>query len=281
VCELLGISFDEPVSADVSIRAFGLRDVENADGWGLAWYEDHSLAIVKEPLRWTQSRFSRFLQEYEYLQSSLFIGHVRHATTGGGVKRADTHPFARELMGRNYCFAHNGTVRGAYDQLKLGRFRPIGDTDSEHVFCHVLDLIALRDAHLQRERDWRWLHELFCRINQMGKFNCLMCDGERLFCYRDRAWTKGLMMNSVPLKHGEADHLSDPSMAVELEAEQVSRGIIVATRALSEEVWHPLRKGELLVLEEGQIAYSSARRRRVGAGVRQRIGVGAGSNGET
>ena len=33
-------------------------------------------------------------------------------TTGGEPSRADTHPFQRELFGRSYCFAHNGTVRG-------------------------------------------------------------------------------------------------------------------------------------------------------------------------
>jgi predicted glutamine amidotransferase len=34
-------------------------------------------------------------------------------------------------------FAHNGTVRSARD-LPLGRFRPIGSTDSEHAFCAML-----------------------------------------------------------------------------------------------------------------------------------------------
>ena len=32
MCELMGLSFEQPMSADFSIRAFALRDVENADG---------------------------------------------------------------------------------------------------------------------------------------------------------------------------------------------------------------------------------------------------------
>ena len=61
----------------------------------------------------------------------MYIAHVRHATIGGTPKHADTHPFARELDSRFYCFAHNGTIRKASERLLLERYQPIGDTDSE------------------------------------------------------------------------------------------------------------------------------------------------------
>src|SRR5690242_3220237 len=110
MCELMGLSFAGPVSADFSIREFGRRGEENADGWGLGWYPDQSLAVAKEPVRWGQSKYTGFLQNYPDLQSRIYIGHVRHKTTGGAPTYADTHPFARELGGRDYCFAHNGTL---------------------------------------------------------------------------------------------------------------------------------------------------------------------------
>ena len=55
MCELLGLSFAKSIPADFSIREFAQRSDENADGWGLGWYPDQSLAIVKEPLRWQAS----------------------------------------------------------------------------------------------------------------------------------------------------------------------------------------------------------------------------------
>ena len=55
MCELMAMSFAEPIAADFSIREFAHRGEENADGWGLAWYPDRSLAIVKEPVRWGSS----------------------------------------------------------------------------------------------------------------------------------------------------------------------------------------------------------------------------------
>src|SRR4051794_23895276 len=112
MCELMGVCFERPVPAAFSVREFALRGEHNADGWGLAWYPDQSLAIIKEPIKWGESMHSRFLESYRYVESRIFIAHVRHRTTGGEPTHADTHPFRRELGGREYCCAHNGTLLG-------------------------------------------------------------------------------------------------------------------------------------------------------------------------
>src|ERR1700681_4150518 len=137
MCELMGMSFAKPVVANVSIQAFSQRSQDNADGWGLAWYPDRSLALVKQPMRWSVQH-TQFLEHYPGLLSSIYVAHVRQRTTGSTPTHADTHPFSRELHGREYCFAHNGTLTGAFWQRPLGRFRPIGATDSEYLFCLVL-----------------------------------------------------------------------------------------------------------------------------------------------
>src|SRR5438132_4781530 len=106
MCELMGLSFARPIPADFSIREFALRCVDNADGWGLAWYPDRSVAMIKEPLKWQASPITGFLETYSGLLAPIYIAHVRRKTTGGEATHADTHPFARELGGRDYCFAH-------------------------------------------------------------------------------------------------------------------------------------------------------------------------------
>src|SRR6478672_143927 len=123
MCEVMGLCFARPLAAHISIREFRSRGNENADGWGLAWYPDHSLAVVKEPICWQASQYTDFLETYHRLRSPIYVAHVRHKTVGGEPTHADTHPFARELNGRDYCFAHNGTLHGFAD-WPLGRFRP-------------------------------------------------------------------------------------------------------------------------------------------------------------
>ena len=81
-------------------------------------------------------------------RAGSYLAHVRHKTIGGEPNHADTHPFARELGGRDYCFAHNGTLDGPAWELPLGAYRPVGETDSERFFCHLLHEIAARGGPL-------------------------------------------------------------------------------------------------------------------------------------
>ena len=74
MCELMALSFESPISADFSIREFAARGDENPDGWGLGWYPDQSLAIVKEPVKWGASHYAGFLSSYARIESRIHIG---------------------------------------------------------------------------------------------------------------------------------------------------------------------------------------------------------------
>ncbi len=257
MCELLGLSFACPLSADFSIRLFAKRGAENADGWGLAWYPDRSLAIVKEPLDWRESPYSRFLETYQGLRSEIYIAHVRHRSTSGTPTHADTHPFERELAGRHWVFAHNGTIQ-EFSALHLTRFRPIGGTDSEHLFCHLLELIAARDQPLVDELGWKWLHTMLQDINRRGTLNCLLSDGGRLYCYHDATAWKGLWMHKLVFRQAEERRLDDFSVSIGLDSEPANQGFVVATNPLSETGWHQFQPSQLVVFDHGRLAYSSA-----------------------
>jgi glutamine amidotransferase len=258
VCELLGLSFDRPVSARFSIEPFSSRATENADGWGLGWYSDGSLSLVKEPVSWRSSSFASFLGTYEALRSKTYIAHVRKRTVGREPNHADTHPFARETLGRSYCFAHNGTLRG-FERLELGHHRPMGTTDSEHVFCHLLHRLQVRGGMLQTEDDWTWLARSLLELNDLGTLNCLLSDGARLFAYHCNQGYKGLWMRHLTLRDGEPRQMGDRETEVAVEGVEVTEGTVVATRPLDDTGWHSFQPGELLVLEAGRLCHSNRR----------------------
>jgi glutamine amidotransferase len=91
MCELMAVSFARPVSADFSIREFALRGEENASGWGLAWYPDKSLAIVKEPIAWHESMFTRFLENYTKARR---VDVSRSRAASDHRRRADARRYA-------------------------------------------------------------------------------------------------------------------------------------------------------------------------------------------
>lgn len=278
MCELMCMAFAKPIAASVSIRAFGLRSVENADGWGLAWYPDRSLAMVKQPVRWTESH-SEFLDHYPGLLAPIYIAHVRHKTTGGAPTRADTHPFSREYEGREYCFAHNGTLKGDFWKEPLGRFRPIGTTDSENLFCLLMkELEKIKglsakekitpmtgESILESEMKWQAVHEFLLRMNRFGTLNCIFSDGERIGVYHDlKAW-KGLAFRHIYLTKDSQRLFSDATVAVDIKAQPVNFGVIMATNALSPEGWEPFTPGELKVINQGKIEFEFCAQEKNGA----------------
>jgi predicted glutamine amidotransferase len=267
MCELMGMSFAQPISADFSMREFAMRQEGNADGWGLAWYPDKSVALVKEPIASGDSHHRRFLESYHGLQSRIYVAHVRHGTRGGRPTHADTHPFRRELGGSEYCFAHNGTIVYSPEQLPLKAFHPVGNTDSEHVFCYLLQAIAEFGYPLDHEQAWKWLFEQASRINAMGKFNFLLSDGERLFAYHDVHGWKGLNFRKVRFQDGQSRHLEDPAIGIDIEnadgGSAYNHGFVIATRPLSSMGWHPIKTGELIVINQGSLRFSSHRASRI------------------
>lgn len=142
MCELLALSSSRPVNLTFSLETLAARGGaagSSHDGWGVAFYQDTDVALFREPAAAADSPLVRFL-ETEGPATHLAISHIRHATQGG-VCLANTQPFVRELGGRAHVFAHNGDLAGIFrcDALALGSHRPVGQTDSEHAFCALLE----------------------------------------------------------------------------------------------------------------------------------------------
>src|SRR5262245_43024896 len=141
MCELLGMECNVPTDIIFSfsgLRQRGGRTGPHADGWGLAFYEGRAARVFLEPAPAAESPLACFLAQNP-IKNLLAVGHVRRRTRGN-VALANTHPFVRELWGRHWVFAHNGTLPRVRSR-KLGRFRPIGNTDSEHAFCYLLETL--------------------------------------------------------------------------------------------------------------------------------------------
>jgi glutamine amidotransferase len=150
-------------------------------------------------------------------------------------------------------FAHNGTVKAAR-ALKLGRFRPIGQTDSEHAFCALLGALEhdFRDyprspAHLAEAvaAHARW-------IGGRGTFNMLLGDGSQLFA---RCATKlHYIIRQAPFHRAT---LADEDVTVDF-AEVTTphdRVAIVATMPLTrDETWTAGEPGTMWVFRKGRLA---------------------------
>jgi predicted glutamine amidotransferase len=137
---------------------------------------------------------------------------------------------------------------------KLRDEHPVGETDSEHAFCWMLEeLRAAFPGGYPREarRLWRTIAELGAELGADGKFNFLLADGRHLYA---RCGTK-LCYIARKAPFGRAT-LSDAELQIDFSAFTTPRDrvAVVATRPLTrDETWHEGRPGTMWVFRGGQL----------------------------
>jgi predicted glutamine amidotransferase len=250
MCELLGMSANVPTDIVFSFTGLmqrGGRTGPHRDGWGIGFYEGRGLRLFQEPRASSESEVAQMVQRYP-IKSEVVIGHVRQANVGR-VCLANTHPFVRELWGRNWCFAHNGQL--ADFRPAPGFYQAVGDTDSESAFCDLLN--RLRGAFSQPVPIEQLLPELLaaCAMyRRYGVFNCLLSDGDWLFSF----CTTKLAHITRRAPFGPA-HLCDADINVDFHAETTPRDVVsvLATEPLTDnERWTLFQPGQWRLWRGGE-----------------------------
>ena len=251
MCQLLGLSFNHPVTADFSLRGLetqveGDPMYRNRNGWGIALFQDDAALVIKEPLSANTSSLFRSVRKLP-LTSTTFLAHIRFFTRGNDTLK-NTHPFSREVFGRDIAFAHNGTLSDRIAAAETGRHQPIGDTDSERAFLHLLhSAVTAEGVHPER------LIEAARRINAWGEFNFLLACGVHLYAYHCRSGYKGLYSRERVPPHSPA-RLADEDFVFDFSvpAYEKEQGFLIASTPLTDERWEPFRPGELQVFCRGR-----------------------------
>ena len=251
MCELLGLNFNQPVRPSLSFRGFRTRGERNPDGWGIARFEGRACQVLKEPIRAPSSRLATFVREYKSFVSRIFIGHVRLASRGEPALE-NTHPFVRVFRHREVALAHNGTLGWSRVDTPL-KFHAVGKTDSEQLLCSLLTEMSVQGIGFA---DFQGIEAALHQFNRLGKMNVLFSEGEHLYCYRDQNGYNGLCMTERTAPFGPVA-LRDEDWEVDLAEEKRSdqRGVVIATKPLTKELWYDLVPGSLRVFREGISVY--------------------------
>lgn len=250
MCQLLGMNCNTPTDIQFSFEGFhrrgGLTD-HHADGWGIAFFEGNGVRLFLDDKPSAESPVARLVRDYP-IKSCNVVAHIRKATQGA-VKLANTHPFVREMWGQYWVFAHNGNLENL--RTPTGRYyRPVGDTDSEQAFCHLLE--TLRQSH-EDAPDVSELYELLAltvnSIRRRGVFNFILSNGEYLFAHCSTSLY--YIVRSAPFTQA---HLVDQDMSIDFADVTTpdDRVAVIATQPLTDnEQWTAFSKDQLLVFKDG------------------------------
>ena len=253
MCELLGLNFNNPVSPSFSFRGFRHRSEGNPHGWGIARYEGKACQVFKEAAAAQESKLAEFVRDYELFKSQIFIGHVREASKGDHSLR-NTHPFVRVFRSRDIVLAHNGTMESPLMKQEGQKFFPVGETDSEELFCALLTVMTTEGFKFS---DFEEIENTLQEFNFQGKMNLLFSEGDHLFVYRDKEGHNGLCLTERISPFG-VKSLKDEDWEIDLAAEKRpgQRGYVIASHPLTKnEIWTDLVPGSLMVLREGEIIH--------------------------
>ena len=239
MCELLAMSSETPVAAGeelLELARHGGDTGPHRDGWGIAYMQDGDALVVREPNPAHDSACLGFLHTKRPATTQM-IAHIRRATQGAPLLR-NTQPFQRELGGRVHLFAHNGMLPGV-ERMRTRWNRPIGDTDSEHAFCVLLDrLRPLWDRGTPPLADrLDELAALAADLRTLGPANFLYSDGDVLFVHAHR-------------RRNDAGAIEPPGLHL---LQRSDGAVLLASVPLTGESWTPLAEGELIAIRDGRV----------------------------
>ena len=253
MCQLLGMNCATPTDITFSFRGFSQRagiTSDHCDGFGIAFFEDKACRLFVDNQSAVESPIAELIRNYP-IKSRNVIAHIRKATQGK-INLENSHPFSRELWGRQWIFAHNGDLHD-FDPVLSGRFTPVGNTDSERAFCYLLDQLVNKFGYTEPSLDqvFDLLTDVSPRIAEHGTFNFCLSNGQALFSY---AITKlHWLVREYPFKPAQLIDID-----VEVDFSQVTtvddRVAVITTEPLTQnEAWTAFAPGEMILFQYGVV----------------------------
>lgn len=248
-------------------------------------YEGRGVRTFHDTLPCASSPIADMVASYP-IKTLNMMAHIRYATQGA-VSLENVHPFQREMWGIQWTFAHNGDVPN-FGQLQkttsregacgghhapmrmLGRctevtYHPVGDTDSESVFCAILNALRAEFSTLPTlpvlyEAIQKLLSEIVQGYEECTILNCLLgCGQYTMFAFswpgsrEGSAVWNGLhyLIRSPPFTTAR---LKDEDYSVDFNKtnNEDDRVAIIATKPLTtNEEWKEFGRGQLLMFDAG------------------------------
>lgn len=253
MCQLLGMNCNTPTDICFSFTGFqtrgGLTDI-HSDGWGIAFFEGKGVRQFLDPQPSATSPIAEFVRHYP-IKSCNVIAHIRKATQGQ-VTLENTHPFQREIWGYYWVFAHNGNLESYAPELN-GLFQPVGNTDSEKIFCWLMQSLReeFGDIYPGPEKIFSFVHQLTLPLAKKGEINFLFSNGDFLIAHCSTRLS--YIVRQFPFTSAR---LKDQDLSVDFGEVTTTRdkvAVIATTPLTDDETWHTLPPGTLAMFRDGDL----------------------------
>lgn len=232
MCELFGVTANRRVKINDLLKKFFSHSDEHRNGWGMAFLDDDSVSIEKEPAKASASMYLRNRLTGR-IDSSRFMAHIRKATVGD-VSFSNTHPFTkRDEAGRTWVLVHNGTIFES-PIISAYQYEQEGDTDSERILLYIV--AQMNKHYISDFNDFdaneriRLIEGIIKRLAPENKLNIMLYDGDYFYVHKNEEGT--------------------------LYMSEHSGSVIFSTHPLQDTGWVEVPQNQLLVYKDGELVHT-------------------------
>ncbi len=257
--ELFAVGASAPLRFSFRFRGMDRRRGYREEGWGITVLQGRAALTFKEPASRPDPATAQMLADGRALRGEGAVAYIRRWTHSASL--ANCHPFVRELGGREWAFAHNGSVPGLVSaaEFRPQRFGPVGTTDSEYAFCVLLDRLAGgqgpppeagREGQGRAEALLHVLHPASVSVARYGMFNYVLLTERSLVVFSSGEY--GLYLMALPAQPAPL-LLQDEDWQIELHADGAAGPcVLAASNPMTDGDWRRLDPGEMVVVVDGQ-----------------------------
>lgn len=231
MCELFGVTADSKLGLNELLQEFFSHGAEHPNGWGMAFFHGNAASLEKQP---EGAHKSGYLEKRlaSRVEASHMIAHIRLATKGN-VSYENTHPFVmRDVSGRTWTLAHNGTIFEC-DRLSPFAHSQQGQTDSERILLYIVSRMNLaleKKGELSHQERFALMDEILCEITPENKVNLLLFDGELMYVHTN-------YQNSLCRR-------------------RIGKASVLSTRPLGRHPWEKVPLDTLIAYRDGEQIYT-------------------------
>ena len=183
MCQLLGMNANTPTDVMFSFTGLATRADEHKDGFGIAFFEDRGLRLLRRPRRARATRrWPRWCRRYP-IKSDNVIAHIRKATQGR-VALENTPPLRARAVGPLLGVRAQRRPEGL--RAAAARRLPPGRRHRQRARLLLADAGAGQGARqrAERRRAERARCASWCRgWPRTARFNLLLSNGQALWAH--------------------------------------------------------------------------------------------------
>ena len=265
--DILAVSLDGKGSPSISLKRSNSAGGSHAQGWGFGWYpDDHSSAMVaKDSVMRGQQVLLDAITDWSNFRSTLFFCKVNAGSKG--YSHNETQPFSRSFAGCDWLFLHNGhldkiALEGLHSQ-KTRLLEPLGNTDSELVFCKLLAQLKASDARRIADVEPQTLHQWFKCFDGLGSADMFLSDGESMVCFHGSQSPKQLYHKRIqPPDNQDVYESEGIRFSMNDPRDSYRTAFLVSSAPFASDQgsqqWMQMQAGQLIVVRRGAIIWDSA-----------------------